>query len=191
MISSPELPYSLDALEPHISKETLEYHWGRHHRAYARKLNAQIEGTAFAELDLEDIVHQAQGGMFNNAAQVWNHSFYWECMSPNGGGAPTGALAEAIDSAFGSFEEFKAAFTKTALTTFGSGWAWLVRNDSGELALVSTSNARTPLFDSVPLLTCDVWEHAYYVDRRNARGAYVEAFWNLVDWDRVAARFGA
>ena len=191
MISSPELPYSLDALEPHISKETLEYHWGRHHRAYARKLNAQIEGTAFAELDLEDIVHQAQGGMFNNAAQVWNHSFYWECMSPNGGGAPTGALAEAIDSAFGSFEEFKAAFTKTALTTFGSGWAWLVRNDSGELALVSTSNARTPLFDSVPLLTCDFWEHAYYVDRRNARGAYVEAFWNLVDWDRVAARFGA
>lgn len=191
MIDYPELPFAADALEPHISAETLEFHYGKHHRGYVNKLNAQIEGTEFAELGLEEIVGKASGGMFNNAAQIWNHSFYWSCLSPAGGGEPIGALADAIDASFGSFGEFRAAFTKCAMTTFGSGWAWLVKEASGGLALVSTSNAGTPLTgDSTALLTCDVWEHAYYIDQRNGRGSYVEAFWNLVNWDFVASQLG-
>ena len=188
----PELPYSLDALQPHISKETLEYHYGKHHQTYVTNLNNLINGTEFADLNLEDIVRKSSGGIFNNAAQVWNHSFYWNCLSPNGGGAPTGALAAAIDEAFGSLDAFKEKFSQTAITTFGSGWGWLVKNANGKLELVSTSNAGNPMTNGqAPLLTCDVWEHAYYIDYRNARPKYVESFWALVNWDFVAAQFGA
>jgi len=188
MISLPELPYAKDALQPHISAETIDYHYGKHHTAYVNKVNAAIEGTDLAEASLEDIVKKSDGGLFNSAAQVWNHNFYWNCLSPNGGGAPDGALGEAIDRDFGSFDAFKEAFTKTALGTFGSGWAWLVKNAEGQLSITSTSNAGTPITGTdVPLLTCDVWEHAYYVDYRNGRGTYVEAFWNLVNWDFVAS----
>jgi len=186
-ISLPALPYARDALAPHISAETIDFHYGKHHQAYLDNLNKQIAGTEFENLDLEAIIRKAQGGMFNNAAQVWNHSFYWNCLAPGGGGEPKGKLAEAINAGFGSFAAFKEQFTQTALTTFGSGWAWLVQRPDGTLALVSTSNAATPLTGSdTALLTCDVWEHAYYVDYRNARAKYVEAFWNLVDWDFVA-----
>ncbi|GAB2491148.1 superoxide dismutase [Arenimonas alkanexedens] len=186
-IELPALPYDRTALEPHISGETIDFHYGKHHQTYVTNLNKQIEGTEFADMALEAIVRKAQGGMFNNAAQVWNHTFYWNCLKPNGGGEPTGKLAEAINKAFGSFSAFKEQFTQTALTTFGSGWAWLVQRPDGSLALVSTPNAATPLTGSdTALLTCDVWEHAYYVDYRNARPKYVEAFWNLVNWDFVA-----
>jgi Fe-Mn family superoxide dismutase len=186
-IELPALPYDRTALEPHISGETIDFHYGKHHQAYVTNLNKQIEGTEFEGMDLEAIVRKAQGGMFNNAAQVWNHTFYWNCLKPNGGGEPTGKLAEAINKAFGSFAAFKEQFTQTALTTFGSGWAWLVQRPDGSLALVSTPNAATPLTGTdTALLTCDVWEHAYYVDYRNARPKYVEAFWNLVNWDFVA-----
>ena len=186
-IELPALPYDRTALEPHISGETIDFHYGKHHQTYVTNLNKQIEGTEFEGMDLEAIVRKAQGGMFNNAAQVWNHTFYWNCLKPNGGGEPTGKLAEAINKAFGSFAAFKEQFTQTALTTFGSGWAWLVQRPDGSLALVSTPNAATPLTGSdTALLTCDVWEHAYYVDYRNARPKYVEAFWNLVNWDFVA-----
>jgi len=188
-IELPALPYDRTALEPHISAETIDFHYSKHHQAYVTNLNNLIAGTEFENADLESIVRKAQGGLFNNAAQVWNHTFYWNCLKPNGGGAPTGKLAEAIDAAFGSFDAFKAEFTKTAIGTFGSGWAWLVQRADGSLALVSTSNAATPLTGTdTPLLTCDVWEHAYYVDYRNARPKYVEAFWNLVNWDFVAAQ---
>lgn len=186
-IELPALPYDRAALEPHISAETIDFHYSKHHQTYVTNLNNLIAGTEFESADLESIVRKAQGGMFNNAAQVWNHSFYWNCLKPNGGGEPTGKLAEAIDAAFGSFDAFKAEFTKTAIGTFGSGWAWLVQRADGSLALVSTSNAATPLTGTdKPLLTCDVWEHAYYVDYRNARPKYVEAFWNLVNWDFVS-----
>jgi len=188
----PALPYEKNALEPHISTETLEYHYGKHHQTYVTNLNNLIAGTEFESLSLEDIVKKSSGGIFNNAAQVWNHTFYWNSLSPNGGGEPTGALAEAIVAAFGSFENFKAELTKTAVTTFGSGWAWLVKNADGSLALVSTSNAATPLTaGQTPLLTIDVWEHAYYVDYRNLRPKYVEAFWNLVNWEFAAQNFAA
>ncbi len=188
-IELPALPYDRAALEPHISAETIDFHYSKHHQTYVTNLNNLIAGTEFESADLESIVRKAQGGMFNNAAQVWNHSFYWNCLKPNGGGAPSGKLAEAIDAAFGSFDAFKAEFTKTAIGTFGSGWAWLVQRADGSLALVSTSNAATPLTGTdKPLLTCDVWEHAYYVDYRNARPKYVEAFWNLVNWDFVSAQ---
>lgn len=188
-IELPALPYDRTALEPHISAETIDYHYSKHHQTYVTNLNNLIAGTEFETADLETIVRKSQGGLFNNAAQVWNHTFYWNCLKPNGGGAPSGKLAEAIDAAFGSFEAFKAEFTKTAIGTFGSGWAWLVQRPDGSLALVSTSNAATPLTGAdTPLLTCDVWEHAYYVDYRNARPKYVEAFWNLVNWDFVAAQ---
>jgi Fe-Mn family superoxide dismutase len=180
----------MDALEPHISKETLEFHYGKHHQTYVTNLNNLIKGTEFETLSLEDTVKKSSGGMFNNAAQVWNHSFYWNCLAPNAGGEPGGALAEAINAKFGSFDAFKEAFTNTAVTTFGSGWGWLVKNPDGSLDLVSTSNAATPLTtDQKPLLTCDVWEHAYYIDYRNARPAYLGAFWNLVNWDFVAENF--
>lgn len=186
----PKLGYELNALEPHISQETMEYHYGKHHKAYVDNLNKLIENTEFADLSLEDIIRKASGGLFNNAAQHWNHSFYWECMSPNGGNAPTGALADAINARFGSFQAFVDEFTKTAMTTFGSGWAWLVKTSNGGVDLVSTSNAANPMtLDKHPLLTCDVWEHAYYVDYRNARAKYVEAFWNLVNWDFISDRF--
>ncbi len=188
----PPLPYAQNALEPHISSETMEYHYGKHHQAYVTNLNNLMAGTEFENQSLEDIVKKSSGGIFNNAAQVWNHTFYWNSLSPTGGGEPTGALAEAINKAFGSFEKFKEEFTKTAVTTFGSGWAWLVKNADGSLALVSTSNAGTPLTSGqTPLLTCDVWEHAYYIDYRNLRPKYVEAFWSLVNWDFAAKNFAA
>ena len=188
-IELPALPYDRTALAPHISAETIDFHYGKHHQTYVTNLNNQIKGTDFEAMDLEAIIRKAQGGMFNNAAQIWNHTFYWNCLSPNGGGEPMGTLADAITAAFGSFAAFKEQFTQTALTTFGSGWAWLVQRQDGTLALVSTPNAATPLTGSdKPLLTCDVWEHAYYIDYRNARAKYVEAFWNLVNWDYVAAQ---
>ena len=187
----PPLPYAMDALAPHISKETLEFHYGKHHKTYVDNLNKLLPGTEFENLSLEDIVRKSSGGMFNNAAQIWNHTFYWNCLAPNAGGKPTGALASAIDQAFGSFDTFKEKFSQTAVTTFGSGWGWLVKNASGGLELVSTSNAGCPLTaGQTPLLTCDVWEHAYYIDYRNARAKYVETFWNLVNWDFVARNFG-
>ncbi len=188
-IELPPLPYSRDALAPTISAETLDYHYGKHHQAYVTNLNKQIEGTEFETMDLESIIKKASGGMFNNAAQVWNHTFYWNCMSPDGGGDPTGKLADLINQAFGDFSTFKDEFTKTATGTFGSGWGWLVQRADGSLALVSTSNAATPITgDDTPLLTCDVWEHAYYIDYRNARPKYVEAFWKLVNWEFVASQ---
>lgn len=187
----PKLPYAMDALQPHISAETLEYHYGKHHQTYVTNLNNLIKGTEFESLSLEDIIKKSSGGLFNNAAQVWNHTFYWNCLSPNGSGKPGGALAKAIDATFGSFDEFKAKFSQTAITTFGSGWAWLVKNADGSLALASTSNAGTPMTEGkTALLTCDVWEHAYYIDYRNARPKYVEKFWELVNWEYVARNFG-
>ncbi len=186
----PPLPYAKDALAPHISEETLEYHYGKHHQTYVTNLNNLVPGTEFEGKSLEEIIKSSSGGIFNNAAQVWNHTFYWNSLSPNGGGEPTGELANAINRTFGSFEEFKEAFTKCAVTTFGSGWAWLVKNPNGTLELVSTSNAGCPLTEGqTPLLTCDVWEHAYYIDYRNARPKYLEAFWNLVNWDFAAKNY--
>lgn len=186
----PELPYAMDALEPHISKETLEFHYGKHHQTYVTNLNNLIKGTEFENMSLEDIIMKSSGGLFNNAAQIWNHTFYWHCLSPNGGGEPSGELAAAINKAFGSFASFKEEFSKTSITTFGSGWGWLVKKSDGSLALASTSNAGTPMTQGqTALLTCDVWEHAYYIDFRNARPAYLEAFWKLVNWDFVAKNF--
>lgn len=188
----PALPYAKDALAPHISVETIEYHYGKHHQTYVTNLNNLVPGTEFEGKSLEDIVKTSTGGIFNNAAQVWNHTFYWNGLSPNGGGEPTGALADAINATFGSFDKFKEEFTKTAVTTFGSGWAWLVKNADGSLALVSTSNAGCPLTaGQTPILTCDVWEHAYYIDFRNLRPKYLEAFWALVNWDFANANFAA
>lgn len=183
-ISLPPLPYAMDALAPHISKETLEYHYGKHHQTYATNLNKLIAGTEWESLSLDEIIKQSQGGIFNNAAQVWNHTFYWHCLSPQGGGEPTGKLAQALLQSFGSIEAFKEKFTQTAITTFGSGWAWLVQGMDGQLSIESTSNAATPLTQNQnALLTCDVWEHAYYIDYRNARPDYLQAFWALVNWD--------
>ncbi|CAM2731687.1 TPA: superoxide dismutase [Fe] [Legionella pneumophila] len=180
----PQLPYALDALAPHVSKETLEYHYGKHHNTYVTNLNKLIPGTEFESMTLEEIIMKAKGGIFNNAAQVWNHTFYWHSMSPNGGGEPKGRLAEAINKSFGSFAAFKEQFSQTAATTFGSGWAWLVQDQSGALKIISTSNAGTPMTEGLnALLTCDVWEHAYYIDYRNRRPDYIEAFWSLVNWD--------
>ena len=186
-IELPALPYDRTALEPHISGETIDFHYGKHHKAYVDNLNGLIAGTEFEKMDLVEIVKKSQGGMFNNAAQVWNHTFYWNCMKPNGGGEPTGKLAEGINKAFGDFATFKQQFTDTAIKTFGSGWAWLVQRKDGSLALASTSNAATPLTgDDTPLMTCDVWEHAYYIDYRNLRAKYMENFWSLVNWDFIA-----
>jgi Fe-Mn family superoxide dismutase len=187
----PELPFAKDALAPHISAETIEYHYGKHHATYVANLNKLIPGTEFESLPLEEIVKRSSGGIFNNAAQVWNHTFYWNCLAPKAGGEPSGALAAAINAAFGSFAQFKEKFTSTAVTTFGSGWAWLDRDSGGKLGVESTSNAGCPLTaGKKPLLTCDVWEHAYYIDYRNARAAYVEAFWKLVNWAFVERQFG-
>jgi Fe-Mn family superoxide dismutase len=182
----PPLPYPDNALEPYISRETLEYHHGKHHRTYVTKLNELIKGTPFENASLEDIVRKSSGQIFNNGAQVWNHTFYWNCMSPDGGGSPSGELAKAIDSAFQSFDEFKAKFSKAAETQFGSGWTWLFRNADGSVDIESSTNAGNPMTSGkVPLLTCDVWEHAYYIDYRNVRTDYVAAFWNLVNWQFV------
>ncbi len=186
----PELPYSRDALSPVISAETIDYHYGKHHQAYVTNLNKLIAGTNYENMELTDIIKQSSGGIFNNAAQVFNHNFYWNSLKPNGGGEPTGKLAEAIDKYFGSFAAFKEKFTAVAIATFGSGWTWLVKNADGSLDIVSTSNAGTPITDGkIPLLTCDVWEHAYYIDYRNARPAYVEQFWNLVNWAFAESNF--
>ena len=186
----PELPYPMDALEPYISKLTLEYHYGKHHKAYVDNLNKLVPGTRFENASLEEIIQKAEGGIFNNGAQVWNHTFYWNCMSPDGGGEPEGKLADAIKEFFGSFEKFMEEFSKAAATLFGSGWAWLVEDAYGNLEIVQTSNAGCPLREGLtPLLTCDVWEHAYYLDRQNARPKYIEDFWNLVDWKAVEGRF--
>ena len=191
-IELPALPYDRTALEPHISGETIDYHYGKHHKTYVDNLNKMIEGTEFASMSLEEIIRKSQGGMFNNAAQIWNHTFYWNCLSPMGGGEPTGKLADAINKAFGSFEKFKEEFTKVSVGTFGSGWGWLVQRPDGSLALVSTSNAATPLTgEDTALLTCDVWEHAYYIDFRNVRPNYLATYLdNLVNWDWANEQLG-
>ncbi len=185
-----ELPYPKNGLEPYISAETLEYHYDKHHRTYVNNLNNLVVDTEFEQMSLDDIVKNASGSIFNNAAQDWNHRFYWQCMQPNGRGEPTGILLAAINRDFGSFAQFKDEFTKTAVSTFGSGWAWLVQNHDGNLLITSTGNADNPLTENKkPLLTCDVWEHAYYIDYRNARPKYVDAFWDLVNWDFVKMRY--
>ena len=182
----PDLPWGKEDLAPHISAETIDFHYGKHHNAYVTKLNAGLEGSEFADLSLEDLVRKTSGGLFNNAAQHYNHSFYWNCLAPNAGGAATGAVGDAINAKWGSFDKFKEEFSNSAATNFGSGWTWLVKNTAGELAIVNTDDADCPLREGhTPLLTCDVWEHAYYIDYRNARPSYVEAFWNLVNWDFV------
>jgi Fe-Mn family superoxide dismutase len=187
----PPLPYAKNALEPIISEETLEFHYGKHHQAYVTNLNNLVPGTEFENASLDEIVMKAGGGIFNNAAQVWNHSFYWNCLSPQGGGEPTGALADAINAAFGSFDAFRDEFSKSAVGNFGSGWTWLVKNESGGVEIVNTTNAGNPMTEGkTPLLTVDVWEHAYYVDYRNARPKYLEEIWKIINWEFVAANFG-
>ncbi|MDF3126363.1 Fe-Mn family superoxide dismutase [Rheinheimera sp. 1928-s] len=189
----PALPFAKDALLPHISPETLDYHHGKHHNAYVVKLNSLVEGTEFAGKSLEDIIRTSQGPVFNNAAQIWNHTFYWNCLSPNGGGEPTGALAAAITAQWGSFAAFQAAFNDKAVNNFGSSWTWLVKKADGSLDIVNTSNAGTPLTDSsvTALMTVDLWEHAYYIDFRNARPTYLNAFWALINWEFAAKNFAA
>jgi Fe-Mn family superoxide dismutase len=187
----PALPYAMDALAPIISKETLEFHYGKHHQTYVTNLNNLIPGTEFESASLEEIVKKSSGGVFNNAAQIWNHTFYWNSMAPNAGGEPTGKLADAIKAKWGSVAAFKEAFNKSAAGNFGSGWTWLVKKPDGSVDIVNTSNAATPLTTTdVPLLTCDVWEHAYYIDFRNARPKYLESFWSLVNWSFAAKNFG-
>ncbi len=189
----PPLPYAMDALQPHMSKETLEYHYGKHHKAYVDNLNKFVEADASLQgKSLEELIKTAgPGKIFNNAAQVWNHTFFWNCLSPNGGGEPKGRIGEAINKAFGSFQDFKTKFADTSVAQFGSGWGWLIKKGDGSLDIVSTSNAGTPMTDgNTALLTCDVWEHAYYIDYRNARPKFVEAFWNLVNWDFVEKNLG-
>ncbi|WP_430810853.1 MULTISPECIES: superoxide dismutase [unclassified Carboxylicivirga] len=186
----PKLPYALDALEPVISKKTMEFHYGKHHQAYVNNLNTLVKGTEFENADLETIVKQSEGGIFNNGAQVWNHTFYFMSFKPNGGGQPTGALADAIDASFGSFDNFKEEFSAAAATLFGSGWAWLVKKADGSLAIVKERNAGNPLRDGLtPILTCDVWEHAYYLDKQNLRPKYIEEFFSILDWERISARY--
>ncbi|WP_419764957.1 MAG: superoxide dismutase [Arcobacter sp.] len=181
-----KLPYEMDALQPLMSKETLEFHYGKHHQTYVNNLNNLIEGTKFEDATLEEIVKGSEGGLFNNSAQVFNHDFFWNGLTP-GGSTISSDVEAALVEAFGSVEEFKTQFTNKAVTHFGSGWAWLVKDASGKLSIISTSNAGTPLTDGLtPLLTCDVWEHAYYIDTRNARPKYLENFWKLVNWDFVA-----
>jgi Fe-Mn family superoxide dismutase len=185
----PKLPYALDALEPYISKRTIEFHYGKHHQAYVNNLNKLIVGTDFENASLEDIVRKAGGGIFNNGAQVWNHTFYWNCLKPQGGGEPTGPLAESLLNSFGSFSEFKEKFSTAAATLFGSGWAWLIKKGDGTLEIVQESNAGNPLKNgATPLLTCDVWEHAYYLDKQNVRLDYIADFWKLIDWNAMATR---
>ena len=186
----PELPYAKNALEPYISEKTLEFHYGKHHQAYVNKVNDQTKGTEFENASLEEIIKKANGGVFNNGAQVWNHTFYFMQFSPNGVREPLGELKDAIENKFGSFDKFKEEFSNAAATLFGSGWAWLVKNDNGELEIVQTANAGNPLRDGkTPLLTCDVWEHAYYLDKQNARPKYIEDFWKVLDWNVIAERY--
>jgi len=187
----PELPYPKNALAPHISQETLEFHHGKHHNAYVTNLNNFVQQDAsLAGKSLEDLIRSAKGPVFNNAAQVWNHTFYWHSLSPKGGGEPTGKAADAIKASFGSFADFKDKFSKVAAGHFGSGWAWLVKR-GGRLEIVDTHDAGNPMTqDLTPVLTCDVWEHAYYIDYRNARPEYIKAFWNLVNWEFVAKNLG-
>ena len=189
----PALPFAMNALEPHISQETLEYHYGKHHNTYVVKLNGLVEGTELAEKSLEDIIKSSTGGVFNNAAQVWNHTFYWNCLAPNAGGEPTGEVSDAIVKAFGSFADFKAKFTDSAINNFGSSWTWLVKKADGSLEIVNTSNAGTPITEAgvTPLITVDLWEHAYYIDYRNLRPSYLKGFWALANWDFAAANFAA
>ncbi|MCX6258290.1 MAG: superoxide dismutase [Bacteroidia bacterium] len=185
----PKLPYSLEALQPHISKSTLEFHYGKHHQAYVNNLNNLVPGTKFENASLETIVMDADGGIFNNGAQIWNHTFYFTSFSPNGGGDPKGVLLEAILKDFGSVAEFREKFSKAATTLFGSGWAWLVKNKEGKLEIIQESNAGNPLrAGKSPILTCDVWEHAYYLDYQNRRPDYIQSFWNVVDWNIVGKR---
>ena len=185
----PQLPYPMDALEPYISERTLEFHYGKHHNAYVTNLNNLVPGTGFEDASLEYIIRKAEGVIFNNGAQVWNHTFYWNCLKPGGGCEPTGKLLEAINNNFDSFETFKEKFSTAAVTLFGSGWAWLIQNAYGYLEIVKESNAGNPLRNGLtPLLTCDVWEHAYYIDKRNRRPDYIADFWNLVDWEAVSNR---
>lgn len=184
----PVLPYAQDALEPHLCAETLAFHHGKHHQAYVNKLNALLPGSGFEQASLEELIMQSEGGIFNNAAQIWNHTFYWHSMSPNGGGEPPATLAQALTDAFGSVANFKQQFTDSAMTQFGSGWAWLVQNSEGKLEVMHTGNAGNPMTEhKKPLLTCDVWEHAYYIDTRNDRGRYLNNFWQVVNWDFIAA----
>ena len=186
----PDLPYAKNALEPYISEKTLEFHYGRHHKTYVEKTNDLIQGTEFENASLEDIIKKADGGIFNNGAQVWNHTFYFSQFSPNGQKEPQGELKDAIDSKFGSFQAFKEKFSGAAATLFGSGWAWLVKDQNNELEIVQASNAVNPLRDGKkPLLTCDVWEHAYYLDKQNARPKYIEDFWKIIDWKIISDRF--
>jgi superoxide dismutase, Fe-Mn family len=186
----PALPYAMDALAPTISKETLEFHYGKHHQAYATNLNNLIKGGEFENATLEDIIKRSSGGIFNNAAQIWNHSFYWNSLSPKGGGAASGSLAAAINQKWGSFDAFKEAFTKSAIGNFGSSWTWLVKKADGSVDIVNTSNAATPLTGAdKPLLTCDLWEHAYYIDYRNRRPDYLAGFWKLVNWEFAGRNF--
>ena len=186
----PALPYERDALEPVISAETLDYHYGKHHQAYLNNLNNLRPGSEFEQASLEDIIRTADGGIFNNAAQVWNHTFYWNCLSPNGGVEPVGALAEALYNRFDSFETLRKAFNEAAATNFGSGWTWLIKTADGGVDIVNTSNASNPLReDLTPLFTVDVWEHAYYIDYRNGRQKYLDGIWRIVNWDFVAANF--
>jgi len=190
--SLPKLPYANDALEPVISENTINFHYGKHHQAYVNNVNNLIAGTEYENASLEEIIKKAEGGIFNNGAQVWNHTFYFMQFNPDGCREPKDELKAAIDAQFGSFEAFKEAFSKAAATLFGSGWAWLVVNKSGQLEIVQTSNAGNPLRDGMkPLLTCDVWEHAYYLDKQNARPKYVEDFWKIVDWKVVSERFAS
>jgi Fe-Mn family superoxide dismutase len=188
----PPLPYESDALQPYISKETLEYHYGKHHQGYVTKLNKLIKESVHENHSLEEIIKTSSGEIFNNAAQVWNHTFYWKCLKKNGGGMPTGKLADAINLQWGSYDKFKETFSKACISNFGSGWTWLVKNPGGSVDIVSTSNAATPVTseDVKPLLTCDVWEHAYYIDYRNLRDKYVESFWNVVNWDFAEKNMG-
>lgn len=188
----PALPYAKSALAPHISEETLEYHYGKHHKTYVDKLNAAIEGTEHEGKSLEDIIKTSSGGLFNNSAQVWNHTFYWNCLSPNGGGEPSGKIGDAIKKSFGSFDKFKEEFTNSAIGNFASGWTWLVKKSDGSVAIVNTDDAETTLTDEsvTTLLTVDVWEHAYYIDYRNARPKYLEAFWALVNWEFANENYG-
>ena len=186
----PALPYEKNALEPHISSETLDFHYGKHHNTYVQKLNGLVEGTDLEGKSLEDIIKTSSGGVFNNAAQIWNHTFYWNSLSPNGGGEPTGAVADAINAAFGSFEDFKAKFNDMAVNNFGSSWTWLVKKADGSLDIVNTSNAGTPITEGLtPLITVDLWEHAYYIDYRNVRPDYLKGFWALVNWDFAKENF--
>lgn len=188
----PDLPYPIDALEPHISRETLSLHHGKHHATYVSKLNGLIEGTEWADAPLLDIASKASGGIFNNGAQAWNHAFYWHCLSKSGGGNPDGELATAIERDFGSVDKFRQGFSDALTTLFGSGWVWLVRDPDGRLYIEATSNADNPLTkEHQPILTCDMWEHAYYVDYRNEKKRYVDAYWELVNWEFAAKNLGA